>query len=126
MNPRTVAGSAPAVLLFVLLWSLSSIPSLQPPPLGFAWQDKVYHLVAYLGYGLSLCLLAWAWRWRWPTTAVLVAGLLTAVLDEWHQSWVPGRQADVADIAADMLGIVAALAAWALSRCIATRRRTRG
>jgi len=33
-------------------------------------------------------------------------GVLYGVLDEWHQSFVPGRVVSVADWAADIIGVV--------------------
>jgi VanZ family protein len=57
-----------------------------------------------------------AGRPRWRTLAV-VAVWLTAwgSADEWHQKFIPGRGADVADWAADTVGVLAGLAlrrAW--------------
>jgi VanZ family protein len=40
----------------------------------------------------------------WPVLAGV--GLLLAVLDEWHQSWVPGRTPAAGDVAADALGLL--------------------
>jgi VanZ family protein len=62
------------------------------------------------GYGV-LCVLAFrAWRRTLSSGAVLAAvfalftTLATASLDEWHQSFVPGRTGTPVDVAIDMAG----------------------
>ncbi len=47
------------------------------------------------------------------------------VLDEWHQSYVPGRCADLADVLSDGIGAVLGIALYvAAARVIATRAVT--
>jgi VanZ family protein len=72
-----------------------------------------------------------AWLWIWALIPVLrdraiVAGALIAFLyalsDEFHQSFVPGRDSDPMDVLVDTLGI--ATASWLASkRRAAVRRR---
>lgn len=48
---------------------------------------------------------------------ILVPGILFALSDEWHQSWVPGRFSSVWDVVLDAVGLCAGTAAvMALSR----------
>ncbi len=47
------------------------------------------------------------WTLRWSVTAVLLA-VFIASLDEWHQSFVPGRSSDVIDLVADLCGALTA------------------
>lgn len=71
---------------------------------------NVLHIPLYAG--LTFCLLRTVWRGRgrrgiaWGPSGLtfLVAGVY-AVLDEWHQSFVPGRSASVGDFLLDLLGI---------------------
>jgi VanZ family protein len=42
----------------------------------------------------------------------LVFATLYGLTDEWHQSFVPGRSAAVADALADMVGAIVGSAAW--------------
>jgi VanZ family protein len=49
--------------------------------------------------------------------------VLSAVLDEWHQSFVPGRMASVSDFGRDLIGIVGMLVALRSTQEIARRRR---
>jgi VanZ family protein len=43
--------------------------------------------------------------------AAWMIGTAYGATDEWHQSFVPGRQADAADVLADALGALAAAGA---------------
>lgn len=95
------------------LFMASSGPGVPLPP-GRNW-DKVLHAGAY---AVLAALAAWALtrgRLRAATWPVLLAACLISVLygatDEFHQSFVPGRDADVLDLFADALGAVAAAGA---------------
>jgi VanZ family protein len=53
------------------------------------------------------------WRLDWAVWTFLIA-LAFAALDEWHQSFVPVRQASVRDVAIDALGaVLAQVLVWA-------------
>ena len=41
----------------------------------------------------------------WVHVALIVAGALYGATDEWHQSFVPGRDASVLDWLADLCGV---------------------
>jgi VanZ family protein len=47
------------------------------------------------------------WRWSWALTTLVVA-VAYASLDEWHQSFVPLRQATPRDVAIDTFGALLA------------------
>lgn len=89
-----------------LIYYLSDQPGTDLP-LAFPGQDKLLHLLAYgvLGF-LALGtrqLSASGYRITdyWKVAAVAT---LYGVLDEFHQSFVPGRNADVLDVLADAGG----------------------
>ncbi len=89
-----------------LIYYLSDQPG-RDLPLLFPMQDKLMHLLVFgvLGF-LALGTrkpAASGYRVRdyWKV-ALLVA--LFGVLDEWHQTFVPGRNADVFDVLADAAG----------------------
>jgi len=90
--------------------SLSAVPA--PPP---HFTDKHVHLLAYAGLALLLIRAFAGGRWSAVTVATLVhAALITVaygVTDEWHQSFVPGRDADLRDVVADALGATLAVGA---------------
>lgn len=75
--------------------------------------DKLVHFVAY---GVLGWLLDWAFQapGTLPTYRrhglVFLLGLSFGISDEWHQSFVPGRDASLGDLAADAFGLLAALA----------------
>lgn len=110
---------APAVLWAALIFTLSSISGLPAPPGGLT--DKHAHLITYAV--LCACLV-WGLTDRAPartTWAIAAAAVVLTALygasDEWHQSFVPGRETSRLDLAADTAGAVlaaAGLRAWAI------------
>jgi len=101
-------------LLFycLFIYWLSDQISLKPPfDFGFDLQDKLYHAGAYSIMGLL------AWRsFRHLAGSPIIVVLLSIAFsslyglsDEWHQSFVVGRQSDVADWFADTTGSVLAV-----------------
>ena len=111
---RVAIGWAPALLWFALIFILSSQPSLPSPG---RISDKQAHAFTY-GVLAILCLMGLTgWRSRRVAGASLLAAFAIAVVygvsDEIHQSFVPGRTPDVADVIADAVGAACALtAAW--------------
>ena len=104
---RALVSWGPAVFWAAALFVLSSRPDVPGPSFPFA--DKVGHLGLY---GILGTALAWgavrsgsAGRWRW-----VGVGTLYGVSDEWHQSFIPGRSAEFADVGADAVGV--ALGFW--------------
>ncbi len=95
-----------ALLLYcALIFFLSSRPTLPMPPSVIPFMDKWIHATAYAVMGW----LAWhAWRHRLRAELVAPAAVLFCSLygisDEWHQSFVPGRDADPLDWLADTVG----------------------
>ena len=71
--------------------------------------DKVAHFSIY---GLLATLTVRAGRGRWAPWVALAAVSLFGVIDEWHQSFVPGRSCDAADWVADTLGAALAIALY--------------
>ena len=91
---------APMAILYMAgLYWLSDQPGGHTPP-PFPGADKVVHFVLYAGLGsllrLSMTSVSWA----------IIVGSVYGVLDEFHQSFVPGRSADPWDVLADIFGTV--------------------
>ena len=109
----------PVVLQMGLIFAASSIPNLKTLPGGMP--DWFGHGVGYALLG-ALALRAFAGGRRAGVTArTVVAAALVAVLygvtDELHQTLVPGRSADLHDVAADAAGAGLAVAAgWSWRR----------
>ncbi|MCX6565507.1 MAG: VanZ family protein [Candidatus Aminicenantes bacterium] len=114
---RTIRFFLPAALYYGLIYFLSDQPQI-PISFVFPLQDKFFHFVIYAGFGV--CLLYGLARidrlgTRRRLGTLVVIGVLAAGLDEFHQAYVPGRNADIVDAAADVLGI---LAGWLIVRLL--------
>ena len=101
------------------IFAVSGGPGPNLPP-GMS-SDKILHAGAY---AVMAGLVTWAMtrgRLRDATGRALLAGILVATVygatDELHQAFVPGRQSDVLDLAADAIGALAAagaIRAWGI------------
>ena len=98
-----IVSVAPVSAWAALLYWFSAQPALPGPPLPIS--DKVLHFAAYFVLGAAL---AWAGRnarGRSLHVALITAGVLYALSDEWHQSFVPGRDPSAGDFVADVVGL---------------------
>jgi VanZ family protein len=110
-----------------LIFLVSSIPGVRAPGVS----DKTAHALAYGGLALLILRALVAGDWRGVTApAVLQAALAASAygaVDEWHQSFVRDRAAEMADVWADATGAaIAAGAVWAWSIIRRLRRRSSG
>jgi len=103
----------------LLIYWLSDQGRLPLPHLGFTYQDKIIHASAYF----IMALLAWRSfnLWFSKPSALIASSIafcsLYGISDEWHQSFVIGRSADVFDWLADTLGAsLAAFFLWSISK----------
>jgi hypothetical protein len=99
-----------AVLLRVGgIFALSSIPSLHTPlaPHADFMVSKLAHLGVYAGLTVLLFLAleqhTASTRHAWLLAVLLAVGY--ALTDEWHQTFVPGRQGALRDVGIDTLGM---------------------
>lgn len=100
-----------------IVWALviqvgTSAPNVPGPDVvGF---DKVLHLIAYGILGVLL-MRAFRYRLRWSllraAAYTLVIGGAYGALDEWHQSFIPGRSMEFLDATADLAGLMVAVSA---------------
>src|SRR3989338_2637940 len=95
-----------------LIFILSSLPGSNPILKGlekYVW-DKLLHLLEYLFLGILLVrALALSFKYRSLEHLVFMAfvfGGLYALSDEWHQNFVPLRDANLYDWLADSIGIL--------------------
>lgn len=99
-----------AALVLLAIWSLPA-----PEVFIFSLVDKVKHGAAYgaLGVLWTMALFATARRPRWMLAIFAAANAFAwGALTEAVQLMVPGRQADLADLAADAVGIVICVSAY--------------
>ena len=99
--------------LIFFLSSMSRFPEEVSLFFGF---DKLAHFVEYYIFGWLLY--RWfstpdrVWGRRGARFMTLLVGISYAVGDEWHQSFVPGRDSSVFDALFDAAGIAAAAATY--------------
>ena len=105
----------PALLHAGLIYFLSSQPLVISVPY-FPHMDKLAHA---LSFGLLAFLMAWGlfrvypeYSTRRVLSLTLLAGVLYGALDEGHQYFVPLRQTDPLDLAADGVGVLLVVIAW--------------
>lgn len=92
------------MVIVVSLFILGAQPiavNLIPSP----W-DKLVHggLFALLAWGIGTASGLSGWK---RMLVALMASVLIGMLDEWNQLYLPGRQADWDDLAADVIGSIA-------------------
>lgn len=110
----------PVIAYMAGIFVVSGMPD---PPGPTDLPDMPLHQAAYLGLTLLLVRALAGGRWGNVTRATLVAAWAIAVAygvtDEWHQSFVPGRSAELRDLAADAIGALLAavgVGAWSIIR----------
>jgi len=92
-------------------------------PAVFDFQDKFLHYAAYFVMGV-LAVRALRHFVRSRERITLIAALfcsLYGLSDEWHQSFVPGRDASFSDWLADSIGAV--MAVWVMSRFLVSTQK---
>ena len=99
--------------LIFLLSSVSKFPDVLPSFTGF---DKLAHFSEYYLFGALI------FRWllaersffanRHAVFLTILIGTLYGISDEWHQSFVPGRDASIWDALIDALAVVTAAATY--------------
>jgi VanZ family protein len=116
---RVLSSWGPVVVWMAVIFALSSVPDLPAPPGGIT--DKAAHAWEYAPLGLLLVRALGGRRWTAPTARAVAGAILIAagygLVDEVHQLFVPGRQGDWYDAAADVLGASAtavALYCWGI------------
>jgi VanZ family protein len=103
-----------AALIFFVS-SLSRFPEATPSFFGF---DKIAHFVEYFIFGWLIY--RWitssnrCWDRRCALLMTILIGAGYALSDEWHQSFVPGRDASLWDVLFDAAGIGASAASYPL------------
>jgi len=98
----------PAILMAVLIFTVSSIPRLQPPQIGIEFEDKIAHFIEYFIFSVLVYRSFMTCR-KNSREALLLTIIFVSVFsaaDELHQMFIPGRFAEVIDFIADVSGAV--------------------
>jgi VanZ family protein len=118
VSPQTTSGfwknmliyHVPVILYACIVIAVSSIPNLKTPSVRFFAVDKLAHFVEYAIFGFltfrSFSHLKGGIRVNLALLLSILFLSAFAVIDEYHQQFIPGRQADIADVATDLLGAV--------------------
>ena len=114
---RRVALWLPPIVYMWVIFHLSSESDPLPVLTAHVW-DKLLHLTEYGGFAALVCraLLGEGLGWQAAVTGAIAAASLYGASDEWHQSFVPMRDADVHDWLADTLGGTAGAAVYSIGR----------
>ena len=93
-----------------VIFTVSSIPSLKTPDVGISSPDLLAHALEFgvFGYLLRQSFQAHNRSCRHAVVFAILIGTVYAMLDEYHQSFVPGREAAWSDILADIAGVILA------------------
>jgi VanZ family protein len=114
----------PAIIIIGFIWYLSDKPGLKSDytPIIDFFLRKGAHIVEYFVLYLALF---WGFlntkfskitnsEFNYINTKTFCIGFIATLLDEWHQTWVFGREGKPLDIAFDLIGFVLAyIVLWA-------------
>ena len=105
----------PLLMMMGVIFYLSHLPGGSVHLPHFRQSDKLAHAMAYCALGLSFL---YALPQLWRSRSLVLAGIsvvafcfLYGITDEFHQSFVPGRDVSGGDVMVDVLG---GLMAWIL------------
>ncbi|MEW6668339.1 MAG: VanZ family protein [Thermodesulfobacteriota bacterium] len=123
---RNSIWSLPALLTAAVIFYFSSLEQIDLPLSEISFNDLLFHGAGYFVFGLTLLMGAKPWRGFQEKpllgcAILLVVGMLYALSDEIHQAFVPNRNCNLADFAADSLGVAMAMAGRIL---LGKRRQT--
>jgi VanZ family protein len=126
---RTRRRARPWLWLPVFLYAAAIflVSGTSQPPLPGSVGDKWAHAAAYAGFALLTLRAVAGGEWAGVTAGrcVMAAGLvvLYGASDETHQAFVPRRNPDIRDLAADAAGAIGGVAAmWLLARLRRSQR----
>ena len=108
----------PAVLWMLFIYFLSSIPKDKLPDISFPDIHLIAHVIEYgvLGFLLARSFLnsVGAAKWIFAVVVALIIASLFAASDEYHQTFVAGRNGEVITIFLDVLFSICGISAYLL------------
>ena len=116
MRRSAISVYGPTLGYMLLIFILSSIPSLKAPDVGFHAIDKVSHILEYAVLGILLmrsALFKQEYNLRLFVTLSCI-GILYGLFDEIHQAFVPNRFSSAWDVLADAVGVMLGLLLYRL------------
>jgi VanZ family protein len=110
LRRETLRYQGPAILWALVIFLSSSLPSSAIPDIGIFHYDKAIHAAIFFVFTWFLYRALthtrshpFLIRHARPLAWLIAAGY--GALDEMHQLFVPGRSSDIADFAADAIGV---------------------
>lgn len=98
----------PAIIYGLVIILLSSVPGINMPKYGFLLADKLLHFFEYALFAIlifrSFSQLFRKHKFHYVIVVSSFFLILFALLDEYYQKYIPGRESDVADVILDVLG----------------------
>lgn len=112
----------PWICASILLVYLASRGEKELPKWKFFGSDKIFHFIYYFGLGLLSARLSYFWLGKKKQVrhlaqlAAVTAAVTFGLIDEFIQSFTPGRNVEIWDLVADLCGGLAAAAIFPLYR----------
>ena len=98
----------PAIVYGLVVFLLSSVPGINIPKYGFLMADKLLHFLEYALFAILIFRsFSQLFRKHKLHYVIVVSSfflILFALMDEYYQKYIPGRESDVADVILDVLG----------------------
>ncbi|MEN8257689.1 MAG: VanZ family protein [Thermodesulfobacteriota bacterium] len=115
---RKLLRLLPALLVTGAIFAAASLPGKYQPSFLHGGVDKYAHALAY-GILAASYLFAFGRNLprRFPlrtSTATIFICLAYGGLEEWYQSFIPGRRPDKVDLEADMIGVMVVILFWVI------------
>jgi len=92
------------LIILGVMWYCSSLPG-GSVGASFSWMPVVYHLSIFAAFAFFFLVLVAKKRIKFREISLaIIVSLIVAILDEFHQSFVPGRSCTIQDVLIDMTG----------------------
>jgi len=105
MLSKILNAHLPWVILMIIISIESSMTDISLPDLGISFADKIVHFFVFGVLGWLIARGMDIIKVKNFMIVSLSIGLAFGIIDEWHQSFVPGRDADLYDLIADFSGV---------------------
>ncbi len=98
----------PSLIWMITIFIFSNQP-INKPGVSFSWIDFIFKKICHFGEYTILYLLIFKATGKKSIIKPLILTLLYALTDEWHQTFIPGREGTLRDVGFDAFGAVLGL-----------------
>ncbi len=110
IRPIFIRFWLPVLAWMIVISAVSSAPTDSIPDLGVVGADKFVHFTEFLVFGMILLRALSGSNLKinlfWMVVLSIIISCFYAAIDELHQSFIPGRRADIFDFLADAAGAI--------------------